>query len=52
VKDVATLGAGAHSRTTLEWVFYGLGFAAATVAAVYITRLARRALRGVVADNP
>lgn len=34
-----------RERTAMEWVFYGFGMAATVVVTVYVTRLARRALR-------
>ena len=41
--DLATLG-GARSRTTLEWVLYGVGLAATLAVTIFVTRLARKAL--------
>ena len=41
--SLASLG-GARSRTTLEWVLYGVGLLATLVVTVFVTRLARRAL--------
>ena len=41
--NLATLG-GARSRTTLEWVLYGVGLAATIAVTVFVTRLAGRAL--------
>ena len=46
--DIATLG-GARSRTTLEWVLYGVGLLATVVVTVFVTRLAKKALSGKVA---
>ena len=42
--DLATIGQGERSRTTLEWIIYGLGFLAAVVAVFQLTRIARQAL--------
>ena len=41
--DLATLG-GARTRTTLEWVLYGVGLLATVVVTVLVTRLARASL--------
>jgi uncharacterized membrane protein YdjX (TVP38/TMEM64 family) len=42
--NIATLGADSHTRTPTEWTLYLAGLGITVVAAVYITRLARRAL--------
>ncbi len=42
--DLASLGAGGHSRTTAEWVLYGVGLLATVVVTVFITRVAKKAL--------
>jgi len=42
--DLANLGAGQATRTTAEWVLYGVGLMATVVVTVYVTRVARRAL--------
>ena len=42
--SLATLGAR-ESRSNLEWAFYALGLAATIAVTVYVTRVARRALR-------
>lgn len=44
--SIATLGS--QGRTTLEWIFYGLGLVATVVVTVFVTRLARRALSAKV----
>ncbi len=49
--DLATLG-GARTRTTLEWVLYGVGLAATLVVTIFVTRLARKALSQKVAEEP
>lgn len=41
--DLATIG-GERSRTTVDWIIYGLGFVATVVVTVFVTRLARKAL--------
>ena len=41
--DLATLG-GARSRTTMEWVLYGVGLAATVAVTLYVTRVAKKAL--------
>jgi hypothetical protein len=48
--NLATLG-GARTRTTLEWVLYGVGLVATVVVTVFVTRLARKALRRRVEDG-
>lgn len=42
--SLAALGAGERSRTTAEWILYGVGLLATVVVTVFVTRLARRAL--------
>ncbi len=42
--DLASLGAGGHSRTTAEWVLYGVGLLATVVVTVFVTRVAKKAL--------
>jgi uncharacterized membrane protein YdjX (TVP38/TMEM64 family) len=43
--DLALLGAGGRTRTTAEWVLYGVGFLATVLVTVLVTRIARSALR-------
>ena len=43
--DLARLGAGGRERTTAEWVLYGVGFIATVAVTVFVTRIARAALR-------
>jgi uncharacterized membrane protein YdjX (TVP38/TMEM64 family) len=42
-EDVATVGSG--EKTTAEWALTIVGFAAAVIVTVFVTRIARRALR-------
>jgi uncharacterized membrane protein YdjX (TVP38/TMEM64 family) len=42
--DLATLGSRSAARSNLEWAMYGIGLVVAVVVAVFIARLARRAL--------
>lgn len=42
--DLATLGAGRHSRTPAEWTMYIVGLLATVAVTVYVTRIARKAL--------
>lgn len=42
--DLATLGAGGRTRSTAEWVLYGVGFAATVLVTVFVTRIAKAAL--------
>jgi uncharacterized membrane protein YdjX (TVP38/TMEM64 family) len=44
VGDLANLGAGGRTRTTAEWVLYGIGLLATVAVTVFVTRLARKAL--------
>jgi uncharacterized membrane protein YdjX (TVP38/TMEM64 family) len=48
--DLATLG-GARTRTTLEWVLYGVGLAATIAVTVYVTAIARRAIKQKVIEE-
>lgn len=50
--DLATLGAGERARTTGEWVLYGVGLLATVAVTVFVTRLARRALRRRIEVEP
>jgi len=43
--SLASLGAGGHTRTPLEWTLYAVGLIMAIVVVIYITRLAKRALQ-------
>jgi uncharacterized membrane protein YdjX (TVP38/TMEM64 family) len=43
--SLATMGGEVRERTTLEWAFYVFGLAIAVVVTIYVTRLARRALK-------
>jgi len=43
--DVAALGAGERTRTSAEWALYVVGLLATVAVTVFVTRLARRALR-------
>jgi uncharacterized membrane protein YdjX (TVP38/TMEM64 family) len=42
--DIASLGAGQATRTSAEWVLYGVGLLATVVVTVFVTRVARKAL--------
>jgi uncharacterized membrane protein YdjX (TVP38/TMEM64 family) len=42
--DLASLGAGTHTRTPAEWVLYGVGLLATVTVTIFVARLARRAL--------
>jgi uncharacterized membrane protein YdjX (TVP38/TMEM64 family) len=45
--DLAKLGAGERTRTAGEWILYGVGFLATVAVTVFVTRIARRALKEV-----
>jgi len=47
--DVAAAAAGGRTRSVWEWALYALGLAATVAVTVYVTRLARRALRTRIA---
>lgn len=42
--DLATLGSGERTRSTGEWILYGVGLAATIVVTIFVTRIARKAL--------
>lgn len=42
--DLAKLGTGERTRTTGEWILYGVGLLATLAVTVFVTRLARKAL--------
>jgi len=41
-----------RAKSTLEWIFYGLGLAATAAVTLYVARLARRALNQAQATSP
>src|SRR5205814_6164694 len=43
--SLVNVGAGHRQRTTGEWVLYGVGLLATVTVAVFVTRLAKKALR-------
>lgn len=47
--DLAMLGAGDRSRTPAEWGLYLVGLAATVAVTVYVTHIARKALKAKVA---
>jgi uncharacterized membrane protein YdjX (TVP38/TMEM64 family) len=42
--DLATLGTGERTRTTGEWVLYGIGLLATLAVTIFVTRLAKKSL--------
>jgi uncharacterized membrane protein YdjX (TVP38/TMEM64 family) len=48
--DLALLGAGQGVHTPAEWALYGLGLLATLAVTIYVTRLARAALKRRIAD--
>ena len=42
--DLAKLGTGQRTRTTGEWVLYGVGLLATLAVTIFVTRIARKAL--------
>ena len=49
--DLASLGSGERTRSTGEWILYGIGLAATVVVAVFVTRIAKKALDTRVASQ-
>lgn len=49
--DLATLGTGQRERTFGEWFLYGIGLLATIAVTVFVTRLARKALKRRVPDT-
>ena len=47
--ELAAMGAGERTRTPAEWILYVVGLVATAVSALYITHIARKALREKVA---
>jgi uncharacterized membrane protein YdjX (TVP38/TMEM64 family) len=45
IGDLATIGGGERSRSVAEWVLYGVGLVATLAVTVFVTRLARKALK-------
>jgi uncharacterized membrane protein YdjX (TVP38/TMEM64 family) len=45
IGDLATLSAGTRTRSTAEWAFYAVGLLATVAVTIYVTRVARAALR-------
>jgi uncharacterized membrane protein YdjX (TVP38/TMEM64 family) len=48
--DLAQVGARQHARTSAEWALYVVGLLATVAVTVYVTRLARAALKKRIAD--
>ncbi|HKK48222.1 MAG TPA: TVP38/TMEM64 family protein [Alkalispirochaeta sp.] len=49
--NLATLGGAAEGQGAAQWVLYGLGFVATVAVTVFVTRLARRALRDTLPEE-
>lgn len=47
--DLATLGSGERSRSSGEWVLYGVGLLATIIVTVFVTRIAKKALNDRIA---
>ena len=43
--SLATLGTEERSRTTTEWVLYGVGLIATVAVTFYVTKIAKKALQ-------
>ena len=48
--DLASLGSGERTRSTGEWILYGIGLAATIVVTVFVTRIAKKALDNRIAS--
>lgn len=48
--SLASLGSEGRTRTTGEWILYGVGLVATVVVTVYVTRMARQALSQKIAS--
>ncbi len=42
--DLASLGTGGRTRTTGEWILYGIGLLATVAVTIFVTRIAKKAL--------
>jgi uncharacterized membrane protein YdjX (TVP38/TMEM64 family) len=44
IGSLAQLGMGERSRTSVEWLFYGMGLIVTVIVTIYITKIAQNAL--------
>jgi uncharacterized membrane protein YdjX (TVP38/TMEM64 family) len=44
IGSLAQLGMGGRSRTSVEWLFYGMGLIATVIVTIYITKISQNAL--------
>ena len=49
--DLATLGAGGRTRSLTEWVLYGVGLLATLIVTIFVTKIARNALKKKVEEG-
>ncbi|MEB3279384.1 MAG: TVP38/TMEM64 family protein [Lyngbya sp.] len=49
--ELATLGLEERSKTTGEWILYGVGLIATIVVSVYVTKIARQALNDKISEE-
>ncbi len=49
--DLATLGAGGRAKTPAEWALYAVGLLATVGVTVYVTKLARKALKEKIDES-
>lgn len=49
--ELATLGAEGRSRTTAEWILYGVGLIATVAVTIYVTKIAKKALNQKIEHN-
>ncbi|MGB3535799.1 MAG: TVP38/TMEM64 family protein [Microcoleaceae cyanobacterium] len=49
--ELATLGADGRTRTTAEWVLYGVGLIATIAVTIYVTKIAKQALNQKIAEE-
>jgi len=49
--ELATLALEERSKTTGEWILYGVGLVATVAVTVYVTKIARKALNEKIAEE-
>lgn len=49
--ELATLGIEGRSKTTAEWILYGVGLIATLAVTVYVTKIARQALKEKISEE-
>ncbi|MCG8481556.1 MAG: TVP38/TMEM64 family protein [Spirochaetales bacterium] len=49
--NLATLGSASGERDTVQWILYGVGLVATIAVTLFVTRIARRALKTAIDDT-